>query len=162
LGGRTAEEIVFDDITTGAANDLEHATDLARAMVTRYGMSDILGPRTFGNREELIFLGREISEQRNYSEEVAQQIDQEVRRIIGVAHDKAREVLTTYREKLDALANHLIREETIEGTEFEALFSDIPAAARPAKPPSTSEKPIPSRDDAEAPRLAPIPAPSPA
>ncbi len=71
LGGRAAEEIVFKDVTTGAANDLERATDVARAMVTRYGMSEKLGPRTFGSREELVFLGREISEQRNYSEEVA-------------------------------------------------------------------------------------------
>ena len=118
LGGRAAEEIVFRDITTGASNDLERATDLARAMVTRYGMSEKLGPRTFGDREELVFLGREISEQRNYSEQIAEQIDDEVRRIIGSAHKAAREILTNYREKLDALANRLVRDETIEGNEF--------------------------------------------
>ncbi len=126
LGGRVAEEIVFDDITTGASNDLERATDLARAMVTRYGMSEKLGPRTFGDREELVFLGREISEQRNYSEEVAQQIDQEVKRIINSAYLRARDVLTTYRGKLDAVANRLIHEETIEGPEFEAMFAELP------------------------------------
>jgi cell division protease FtsH len=126
LGGRAAEELVFTDVTTGASNDLERATDLARAMVTRYGMSEKLGPRTFGNREELVFLGREISEQRNYSEQVAEQIDEEVRRIISGAYNRAREILTTYRERLDAVANRLIHEETIEGTEFEAMFTDLP------------------------------------
>jgi len=126
LGGRAAEEIVFQDITTGASNDLERATDLARAMVTRYGMSELLGPRTFGNREELVFLGREISEQRNYSEEVAEQIDNEVKRIIGSAYSKAKEILTTYRERLDAISGRLVREETIEGQEFEAMFGGTP------------------------------------
>jgi cell division protease FtsH len=129
LGGRAAESIVFGDITTGASNDLERATDLARAMVTRYGMSDKLGPRTFGSREELVFLGREISEQRNYSEDVAQQIDDEVRHIIGNAYTKAKEILTTYREKLDAVSNRLIHDETIEGTEFEAMFDGLPRLA---------------------------------
>jgi len=126
LGGRAAEDIVFGDITTGASNDLERATDLARAMVTRYGMSEKLGPRTFGNREELVFLGREISEQRNYSEEVAEQIDDEVKRIIGSAFIQAKQVLTTYREKLDQVVNQLIQKETLDAPEFEAIFSDTP------------------------------------
>lgn len=126
LGGRAAEEIVFHDITTGASNDLERATDLARSMVTRYGMSDKLGPRTFGNREELVFLGREISEQRNYSEEVAEQIDDEVKHIIGSAFIQAKQVLTTYREKLDQVVSRLIQQETIEATEFESIFADTP------------------------------------
>src|SRR5712692_9776138 len=103
LGGRAAEELIFHDTTTGASNDLESATDLARAMVTRYGMSDLLGPRTFGAREELVFLGRNISEQRNYGEQVAQQIDEEIDRIIGAALAKAKEVLRTYRGALDAI-----------------------------------------------------------
>lgn len=162
LGGRVAEEIVFGDVTTGAANDLERVTDLARAMVTRYGMSDVLGPRTFGNREELVFLGREISEQRNYSEEVAQQIDQEVKRIISTAYEQARHVLTTYRAKLDALADWLIREETIDGTEFETFFSDVPAPQRPTKPAPKPEPVTRNREEPELPRLAPIPRPSPA
>ncbi len=134
LGGRAAEEIVFGDITTGAANDLERATDLARAMVTRYGMSDKLGPRTFGSREELVFLGREISEQRNYSEEVAEQIDQEVKRIINGAFTQAKEILTTYRGKLDAVSSRLIHDETIEGADFEAMFSDTPKLTQKPAP----------------------------
>ncbi len=139
LGGRVAEEIVFGDITTGASNDLEKATDLARAMVTRYGMSEKLGPRTFGDREELVFLGREISEQRNYSEEVAQQIDQEVKRIISTAYLRAKDVLTGYRQKLDAVANRLIHDETIEGAEFEAMFAETPKlTSMPSPAPATA------------------------
>jgi cell division protease FtsH len=126
LGGRGAEEIVFGDVTTGASNDLERATNIARAMVTRYGMSEKLGPRTFGDREELVFLGREISEQRNYSEQVAEDIDNEVKRIISSAYNRAKEVLTSYRAKLDAIADRLVREESIEGTEFEAMFAETP------------------------------------
>jgi cell division protease FtsH len=129
LGGRAAEELVFRDVTTGASNDLERVTTLARAMVTRYGMSDKLGPRTFGDREELVFLGREISEQRNYSEQVAQDIDDEVKRIVGSAYTRAKEILTTYREKLDAVAERLIHEEAIEGPEFEAMFAETPKLA---------------------------------
>jgi cell division protease FtsH len=162
LGGRVAEELVFGDVTTGAANDLERVTDIARAMVTRYGMSDKLGPRTFGNREELVFLGREISEQRNYSEQVAQEIDEEVKRIINTAYAKAREILMTYRAKLDLLAQRLIQEETIEGPEFEALFADVPAPPRPTtKPAPKTEPQTRGREESDTPRLAPLPAPSP-
>src|SRR5512142_2035597 len=105
LGGRAAEEMVFGEITTGASDDIERATNIARAMVTRYGMSEALGPRTYGAHEELIFLGREMSEQRNYGEQVARQIDAEVKRIINTAYAHAKEVLSTYREQLDAVAN---------------------------------------------------------
>ncbi|MDE3090455.1 MAG: ATP-dependent zinc metalloprotease FtsH [Chloroflexota bacterium] len=121
LGGRTAEEIVFGDTTTGASGDLESATNLARAMVMRYGMSEALGPRTFGAHEEMVFLGREISEQRNYGEQVARQIDEEIKWIITTAHAKAKEVLTTYRNALDAIANRLILVETIDGAELAKL-----------------------------------------
>ncbi len=114
LGGRVAEEEVFGDITTGASNDLERVTSLARRMVTQYGMSDVLGPQTFGEKEELVFLGREIGEQRNYSEEVAEAIDTEVRRLVREAHDRAREIVRTYRAKLDELANRLIEKETVD------------------------------------------------
>ena len=123
LGGRAAEEIVFGDVTTGAANDLERATKLARAMVTQYGMSEKLGPMTFGQKEELIFLGKEIAEQRDYSEAVAQEIDQEVRRLIDEAYSRAKEILTKYRDKLDLVARRLIEVETLEREEFEALFN---------------------------------------
>jgi cell division protease FtsH len=123
LGGRAAEEIIFRDVTTGASNDLERATKLARAMVTQYGMSEKLGPLTFGEKEELIFLGREISEQRNYSEEVARQIDREVRRIVDEAYQTAKQILTDNRSKLTEIAERLIREETIDGVTFSAMFA---------------------------------------
>jgi cell division protease FtsH len=123
LGGRAAEELVFEDVTTGASNDLERATKMARAMVTQYGMSDKLGPLTFGEKEELVFLGREIGEQRNYSEAVAQEIDAEVKRIITRAYDRAKEVLVEHRDKLEAVARRLIEHETIDAPEFNALVA---------------------------------------
>ncbi|MCX7791447.1 MAG: cell division protein FtsH, partial [Chloroflexaceae bacterium] len=122
LGGRVAEEEVFGDITTGASNDLERVTSLARRMVTQYGMSDVLGPQTFGEKEELIFRGREIGEQRNYSEEVAEASDKEVRRLVDEAYERARTIIRTYRDKLDEIAHRLIEKETIEATEFQAMF----------------------------------------
>ncbi len=123
LGGRAAEEIVFQNVTTGAANDLERVTKMARAMVTRYGMSDKLGPLQFGQKEEMVFLGKEIGEQRNYSEEVAQEIDAEVRRFVTEAYERARSILTTYRHKLDEIADRLIAEETLDANEFQAMFA---------------------------------------
>ena len=126
LGGRVAEEVVFDDITTGASNDLEQATRIARSMVTQYGMSDSLGPLTFGEKEELVFLGKEIGEQRNYSEEVARAIDEEVRSLVNEAYEHARGVITRYRDKLTAIAERLVEEETLEAQEFEAFFADVP------------------------------------
>jgi len=123
LGGRAAEELVFGDVTTGAASDLERATRLARKMVTEYGMSEKLGPMTFGQKEELVFLGREIGEQRDYSEAVAQEIDSEVRSLIEEAYNKAKEVLKTYKDKLERIAKRLIEVETIEASELEALLA---------------------------------------
>jgi len=123
LGGRAAEELMFNDVTTGAANDLMQATRLARKMVCEFGMSENLGPMTFGKKQELVFLGREISERRDYGEAVAQEIDQEVRRFINEAHSRAREILTTYRDKLIALAQRLIEDETLEGPELEAMLA---------------------------------------
>jgi cell division protease FtsH len=122
LGGRAAEELVFNDITSGASNDLERVTHLARTMITRLGMSQVLGPMVYGKKEELIFLGREISEQRDYSEEVAEQIDQEVRKLIGEAYDRARQILVEYRDRLDAVALRLLDVETLTREEFEAIF----------------------------------------
>ncbi|MHC1784878.1 MAG: ATP-dependent zinc metalloprotease FtsH [Anaerolineaceae bacterium] len=122
LGGRAAEEIVFDDITSGASNDIERVTQLARAMITRLGMSEKMGPMVYGQKEELVFLGREISEQRDYSELVAQQIDQEVRDVVVNSYARAKEILLQYREKLDAVAQRLIEVETISRDEFEAIF----------------------------------------
>ena len=123
LGGRAAEELMFNDVTTGAASDLEQVTKLARKMVCEYGMSEELGPMTFGKKQELVFLGREISEQRDYSEAMAQEIDREVRRFIDEAHSRAREILTTYRDKLIALAQRLIEEETLEGAKLQAMLA---------------------------------------
>ncbi|NMB53371.1 MAG: ATP-dependent metallopeptidase FtsH/Yme1/Tma family protein [Leptolinea sp.] len=122
LGGRAAEEIVFDDITSGASNDIERVTQLARSMITRLGMSDKLGPMVYGQKEELIFLGREISEQRDYSEEVAEQIDAEVRKLVNESYTKSKEILNQYRDKLDAVANRLLEVETISKEEFEKIF----------------------------------------
>ncbi len=132
LGGRVAEEVVFGDVTDGAVDDLEKATKMARAMVTRFGMSEELGPMVFGKRNELIFLGKEIGEQRNYSEETAEIIDREVQRIVHQAYNKAKEIVTRYRNKLDEIAQRLIEEEVIEAAELEAMFRDVEAA--PKKP----------------------------
>jgi cell division protease FtsH len=122
LGGRAAEELVFNDITSGASNDLERVTKMARAMVTRLGMSSELGPMVYGQKEELIFLGREISEQRDYSEAIAELIDQEVRRLVNDAYQRAKNILSQYREKLDAVATRLMEVETVNRDEFEQIF----------------------------------------
>ncbi len=126
LGGNVAERLVFGDTTTGASNDIEKATDLARRMVTEFGMSDRLGPLAFGKRDEMVFLGRDIGEQRNYSDNVAMIIDEEVRAIIDRAYDRATEVLTAHRDRLDRLAEKLIAEETVDSEGFATLFEDLP------------------------------------
>jgi cell division protease FtsH len=125
LGGNVSETLVFGDTTTGSSNDIEKATNLARAMVTQYGMSEKLGPLAFGKKEEMVFLGREISEQRNYSDEVAAKIDAEVRVIIDRGFERAREALTKHRDILDKLAALLVEKETIEHDEFESLFEGV-------------------------------------
>jgi cell division protease FtsH len=127
LAGNVAERLIFGDTTTGSSNDIEKATDLARRMVTEFGMSDKLGPLSFGKRDEMIFLGRSMGEQRDYSDEVARTIDEEVRVIIDKAYERATEVLTVHRDKLITLAEKLVAEETVDGEGFEAIFSDLPA-----------------------------------
>ncbi|MGQ9833748.1 MAG: ATP-dependent zinc metalloprotease FtsH [Candidatus Villigracilaceae bacterium] len=122
LGGRAAEVEVFDDITSGASNDIEQVTQMARAMVTRLGMSEELGNRVYGQKEELIFLGREISEQRDYSEAIAEQIDREVRKLVDEAYATARDLLRKYRKELDAVATKLLEVETLTREEFEKIF----------------------------------------
>jgi len=122
LGGRVAEELVFDDITSGASNDIEQVTRLARSMVTRLGMSSDLGPMLYGQKEELIFLGREISEQRDYSEAIAEKIDSEVRKIVDDSYKMAKKLLTKYRSQLDAVAQKLLEVETLTREDFEAIF----------------------------------------
>ncbi|MES2209038.1 MAG: ATP-dependent zinc metalloprotease FtsH [Chloroflexota bacterium] len=126
LGGNVAERLVFGDTTTGSSNDIEKATSLARRMVTEFGMSDRLGPLSFGQRDELVFLGRQIGEQRNYSDEIARQIDEEVRALVDRAYERATEVLETHRARLEALAQKLIAEETVDSDGFETLFADLP------------------------------------
>ena len=127
MGGRAAEELIFNQFTTGASNDLEQATNIARQMITRFGMSKKLGPRTFGKREEMVFLGREISEQRDYSDNVAEQIDDEVRSLIENAYGTAMRILKENKPKLDHISNYLIENETIEEEDVPAIFDDPPA-----------------------------------
>ena len=122
LGGRAAESIVFDDITSGASNDLERVTRMARSMVTRLGMSSELGPMVFGQKEEMIFLGREITEQRDYSEDVAREIDKEVRKLVDEAYEHSRSIVIQYRDKLDTVAQRLLEVESITREEFEEMF----------------------------------------
>lgn len=122
LGGRVAEEIVFNDITSGASNDIERVTKLARTMVTRLGMSSDLGPMVYGQKEEMIFLGREISEQRDYSEAVAEKIDKEVRDLVENAYTRAHQILTQYRDRLDDVAQKLLEVETLSRDDFEKIF----------------------------------------
>ncbi len=121
LCGRAAEELKFDDITSGASNDIERATQLARSMITQLGMSN-LGPLAYGKKDEMVFLGREISEQRNYSEAVAESIDEEVKRIVNGAYEQAKDILRKYDEQLVLIAEKLLEVETMSGAEFEALF----------------------------------------
>ena len=127
LGGRIAEEIVFgeNEISTGASSDITYVTRIARAMVTRYGMSPKLGPIAFGEKEELIFLGREISEQRNYGDEIARQIDEEVHRIVTVAAERTREILSTNRSVLNDMASALIEYETLDGDKLRELLGRV-------------------------------------
>ncbi len=124
LGGRVAEELIFNELTTGASDDIKRATALAREMVTNYGMSDKLGPRTFGQKEELVFLGREISEQRDYSDKVAEQIDEEVNKIIQNAREVAKKILAENKPKLREIAEKLVTQETLEGEALESLFKE--------------------------------------
>lgn len=123
LAGYTVEKIVFDDLTTGAQNDLKRASEIARNLVTRYGMSP-LGAVVWGNKEEMVFLGREIHESRNYSEEVASEIDKEIAKIIQDGEQKARNIVNKERSRLDKIASVLLEKETIEKEEFEALMKD--------------------------------------
>ena len=145
MGGRAAELAVYEEFTTGASNDLERATDVARQMVTRYGMSRHLGPRTFGRKDELVFLGRDIHESRNYSEAVAQQIDDEVTQIVTQAHDRATTVVKAHMPQLEKIARFLLIAESIEVATFEALLAgeDVPlpvyADPAPPEPPATAD-----------------------
>ena len=148
LGGRAAEQIVFNEITSGASSDIGTVTKLARAMVTDYGMSDKLGPRTFGHKEEMVFLGREISEQRDYSEKVALQIDNEVQEIIETAYQTALGLLKEHREKLEQIAQALLEEETLEGDDLERIMDAPPGGPIPPSPKKRNQ-PVPIEPTAQ-------------
>ncbi len=171
MGGHVAEEIIFQEISTGAANDIERMTNLARRMVTEYGMSKKLGPLAFGRKEELVFLGREISEQRNYSDPVAYEIDQEIHDLIDEAYSRAKGVLTANMDKLESITMLLLENETIDGAEIEALFDAPrpkpmlhgpsmlkPAEGRAVAQPSGEQETEPRPEPTSPPRMRPQPA----
>ena len=165
LGGRAAEETVFREITTGASNDLEKVTEIARNMVQRWGMSEKLGPLVYGKKEELVFLGKELGEQRDYSEAVAQQIDGEVQRIVAEAHETALRILKENRERLDRVAETLIEIESLDLEDFEKVWNgeELPKLDNASGTPPAAPKP--SKPAPEAPTPAgnkPNPAPQPA
>jgi cell division protease FtsH len=162
LGGRAAEEIVFGEITTGASNDIEKVTATAKQMVMRFGMSDKLGPRVFGHDHGQPFLGREFSAEPDYSDEIAREIDDEVRRIIEAAHQRAHEILHAHERDLTKISEILVKRETIEKEEFLALLAgkseeEVFGIEEETKP----ELPVPpapaDRTEREAPRTIPRP-----
>ncbi len=163
LGGRAAEEIVFSEITTGASNDLEKVTATAKQMVMRFGMSEKLGPRVFGHEHSQPFLGREFSTEPDYSDEIAREIDDEVRRIIEAAHQRARDILTEHRQHLGSLSETLVKRETLEKEEFNALLEgkseqEVFGSEEPHTPELPPAPPAPAeRAGREAPRALPRP-----
>ncbi|HVE46922.1 MAG TPA: ATP-dependent zinc metalloprotease FtsH [Acidimicrobiales bacterium] len=160
LGGRTAEELIFSEITTGAANDIEKATEIARAMVTQYGMSDVLGPQQLGQQNGEVFLGRDFGHQPNYSDEVASRIDAEVRHLIDNAHGEALAILTTHRAALDNLAAALMEKETLDTPALMEILGDLPPWAGTAEPvPPPRPRPTPPPDPGPSPEVRPPAAP---
>ena len=161
LGGRIAEKITYtsQQLSTGAQMDLQQATGIARSMVTQYGMSELLGPRTFGSSSTSVFLGREFGEQRDYSEKTAEQIDQEIKRLVETGEQRGREILIKYRDKLDELVAVLMQQETLDRETFEGLMNAdaadaaADAAAQPdlTPTPDSGDEPTgdagPSRQD---------------
>ena len=146
MGGRVAEEIALDDVTGGASQDIAQATDIAHAMVCRFGMSEILGPVRYGERSEHIYLGRDITRNEGYSEETAREIDMEIKKLVSQAKETATKILTEQRERLDKLANALLEKETMDAAEIRTLL-DLPAPA----PAPEEEKPAPEAPAAEPP-----------
>ena len=158
LGGRVSEELVFNEVTTGAQNDFEQATELARKMVTEFGMSEKLGPLSLGRRHGPVFLGRDLVETRNYSEEIAYEIDKEVRRIIDECYERARDVLLGGREQLNRLAKALLERESLEGDQIEKVMAGEPLEPEAPSAPAVT---APSGLKSEPPRPeAPLPAPA--
>lgn len=149
LGGRVAEALVIGDISTGASNDIERATELARSMVTKYGMSDKLGPITYGSGNDEVFLGRDYSHMRNYSEETAAEIDEEINAIIKNAYDRTKNILTEHIDRLHSVAKALIEREKIDGDEFKALMNG--ETLPPLSLESADEKSSDIKDESDAP-----------
>jgi len=163
LGGRVAEEIIFGEVTTGAQNDFEQATELARRMVTEFGMSEKLGPLTLGKRHGPIFLGRDLVESRNYSEEIAYEIDKEIRRIIDECYERGRTALVDHREQLERIARALLERESLEAEELERVLAGLPAELQPApaaEPAAEAPAEPKARPEPGVPRLRPKPEPS--
>ncbi|MCI0849911.1 MAG: ATP-dependent zinc metalloprotease FtsH [Chloroflexi bacterium] len=158
LGGHVAEEMFLSEMTTGPQSDIEQATNIARRMVTQWGMSERLGPRTFGRKEEMVFLGREISEQRNYSEKVAEEIDDEVRRLIDTAYQTAKQVLTEHKDKLEEVVEHILEAETMEGETLSRLLNapvgetPLPSKREPEPTEPPDETPAPTEEESETPK----------
>jgi cell division protease FtsH len=163
LGGRAAEEIVFGEVTSGASNDLEKVTQTAKQMVMRFGMSEKLGPRVFGHDHSQPFLGREFSTEPDYSNEIARQIDDEVRHIVESAHQRAVDILAQHRERLDTISEILVKRETIEKPEFEALLEGkseqevFGSEEKPAHPPLPAPPEPSRRRERDVPRPLPRP-----
>ena len=140
LGGRVAEDLMLKEVSTGAQNDLERVTNIVRRMIMEYGMSEELGPLTFGNKQDTPFLGRDLARDRNYSEEIAYSIDREVRRIIDEAYERARKILSENRDALERVARKLFEHETIEAEEFKSPMeaSDDPRSNESQTTPTIS------------------------
>jgi cell division protease FtsH len=160
LGGRAAEELVFQEVTTGAANDLEKVTSTAKQMIMRFGMSEKLGPRVLGRNHDMPFLGREMGNEPDYSEEVAREIDDEIRRVIEEAHDRAHQVLREHMDVLHKLSAILIERETIDKDQFERLLAGEPEddVFKEETPPAP-EPPAAEREKRPQPRPKPFPLP---
>ena len=158
LGGRVAEALILEDISTGASNDLERATKMARSMVTRYGFSDLLGPIVYGQDEGEVFLGRDFNNMRNYSEEVAAEIDSEIRRIVETGYDTAKTLLSEHADQLHLVARYLIQHEKVDEATFEKLMkgeiemidpetAPVPEADSVPAEPEDETKPAEDSDD---------------
>jgi cell division protease FtsH len=160
LGGRAAEELVFNEVTTGAANDLEKVTSTSKQMIMRFGMSEKLGPRVLGRNQDMPFLGREMSAEPDYSEEIAREIDDEIRRIIEEAHSTATQVLRDHMEELHRVSAILIERETIDKEQFERLLAgESEGSVFPEEAPAEAPAPADEKKKQPAPKPRPFPIP---
>jgi cell division protease FtsH len=167
MGGRVAEEIIFGQITTGASNDIHNATELARKMVCEWGMSEKLGPLHFGRNEEMVFLGRDFVEHKEYSEQTAREIDSEIRRIVTENYERAKSTVLANLDKLKLIAEALLERETLDGAEIDILLAggklDRTPEVATLRGPATSQEPARAEKSDSSPSAGgfPIPAPTP-